>query len=154
MQAVVKLRGEANIRETVDDTLAMLNVHARNHCTLVPETPAYEGMLTKVNDYVAFGEPSAGVLATLLRRRAEPLAGDADVDDDWIDANTAYVDADALAEALLDEETTLRDAGLSPSLRLHPPRGGHDGVKRAVVEGGELGRHDTEAMDALLEAMR
>jgi large subunit ribosomal protein L30 len=123
-------------------------------------------MVTKVNDYVAFGEPSAGVLATLLRRRAEPLAGDADVDDDWIDANTAYVDddwidanpayvdADALAEALLDEETTLRDAGLSPSLRLHPPRGGHDGVKRAVVEGGELGRHDTEAMDALLEAMR
>ena len=58
------------------------------------------------------------------------------------------------AAALVDEETTLREEGLSPTLRLHPPRGGHDGVKHPTVEGGQLGKHSTEEIDRLLEAMR
>jgi large subunit ribosomal protein L30 len=125
-------------------------------------------MLTKVNDYVAFGEPSAETVALLIRRRAEPLAAvagapgdsdveadaDADVDDDWVAANTDYDDVDALAEALLAEETTLREANLAPALRLHPPRGGHRGIKHARREGGQLGPHSTEEIDELLEAMR
>ncbi|PSQ41122.1 50S ribosomal protein L30 [Halobacteriales archaeon SW_12_71_31] len=156
MRAVVQLRGEANIDQDVVDTLEMLNVHAVNHCTLVPETDAYEGMITKVNDYVAHGEPSADVLATLLRRRGERAEGEgeADVDDDWVAANTAYDGVEALATALLDEETTLQEAGLAPALRLHPPRGGHEGIKKPTVGGGQLGTHTTEEMDSLLEAMR
>ena len=154
MRAVVQLRGEANIDQDVVDTLEMLNVHAVNHCTLVPETDAYEGMITKVNDYVAHGEPSADVLATLLRRRGELAEGEADVDDDWVAANTAYDDVEALATALLGEETTLQEAGLAPALRLHPPRGGHEGIKKPTVGGGQLGTHTTEEMDSLLEAMR
>ena len=54
----------------------------------------------------------------------------------------------------LDEETTLSEQGLSPTLRLHPPRGGHDGIKHPTGEGGQLGRHDTDDIDDLLEAMR
>ncbi len=154
MQAIVQLRGEVNLRPDVKQTLGQLNLHRVNHCTLVPESDAYEGMLTEVNDVVAFGEPTADTLGLLLRRRAEPDEGSADIDDDWVAENTSYDDVDALAEALLAEETTLQAEGLSPVLRLHPPRGGHDGVKRAVAEGGELGRHDTEAIDDLLTAMR
>ena len=154
MEALVQIRGEVNISGDVQDTLSMLNLHAVNQCTLVPETDSYRGMITKVNDYVAHGEPSADVVATLIRRRAEPLEGSADVDDEWIAANTDYDGVDELAAALVDEETTLRDEGLSPSIRLHPPRGGHAGIKHPVKEGGELGRHDTDGIDELLEAMR
>ena len=154
MQAVVQLRGEVNVRQDVRDTLGMLNLHRVNHCTLVPDSDTGRGMLTKVNDVVAFGEPSAETLATLLRRRAEPAEGDDDVDDDWVAEHTDYDDVDALAEALLAEETTLRAVGLSPVLRLHPPRGGHRGIKHSRTEGGQLGRHDTEAIDELLYAMR
>jgi len=125
-----------------------------NHCTLVPETDAYRGMVTKVNDFVAFGEPSQETLETVLATRAEPLEGDADVDDEWVAEHTDYDDISGLAFALLSEETTLREQGLSPTLRLHPPRGGHDGVKHPVKEGGQLGKHDTEGIDELLEAMR
>src|SRR5699024_11460907 len=75
MQALVQLRGEVNMEGGVRDTLSMLNVHSTNHCALVPETDTYEGMITKVNDYVAFGEPSPGVLATLLQTRGEPAEG-------------------------------------------------------------------------------
>lgn len=154
MQALVQLRGEVNMSDKARDTLRMLNVHRVNHCALVPETDTYRGMVTKVNDYVAFGEPSPGVLATLISRRGEPAEGEGDIDDEWITENTDYEDVTALAEALLAEETTLREQGLAPMLRLHPPRGGHKGIKHPTKEGGELGRHDTEAIDDLLRSMR
>ena len=154
MQAVVQLRGEVNISEDVRDTLAMLNLGRVNHCTLLPETDVYRGMITKVHDYVAHGEPSADTIATLLARRGEPADGEGDIDDDWVAASTDYDGTDELAEALVAEETTLSEAGLAPVLRLHPPRGGHDGVKQPVVAGGQIGNHTTEEMDDLLTAMR
>jgi len=170
MRAVVQVRGEVNQSEAVQDTLDMLNLGRVNHATLVPETDAYRGMVDKVNDWVAHGEPSEDVVAMLLARRAQPGEGAAavdgaaaaaspnraggPVDDDWVDEHANYDDLDALAAALVDEETTLQEQGLSPTLRLHPPRGGHDGVKHPTEEGGQLGPHPTEAIDDLLEAMR
>ncbi|MFC7075902.1 50S ribosomal protein L30 [Haloarcula halophila] len=154
MHALVQIRGDVNMHTDIHDTLKMLNIHHVNHCTLVPETDTYNGMVTKVNDYVAYGEPSQETLELLLETRAEPEEGDADVDDEWVAENTDYDDIAGLAWALMSEETTLQEQGLSPTLRLHPPRGGHDGVKHPVKEGGELGKHDTEGIDELLEAMR
>jgi large subunit ribosomal protein L30 len=154
MQALVQLRGEVNMSRGASDTLSMLNVERVNHCALVPETDTYDGMVAKVNDFVAYGEPSPGVLATLLARRGEPIEGEGEITDQWVGEHTDYADIAALAEALLAEETTLREQGIAPVLRLHPPRGGHDGLKHPTKEGGELGRHDTEAIDGLLRSMR
>jgi len=154
MKAVVQIRGEVDMTGATQDTLEMLNLHRVNHCTLVPDTDAYRGMIAKVNDYTAYGEPSQDVLETVLETRAEPEEGDADIDDEWVADNTDYDGVSGLASALLDEETTLREQGLSPVLRLHPPRGGHDGIKKPTQGGGQLGKHDTEQIDSLLKAMR
>ncbi|GGL26220.1 50S ribosomal protein L30 [Halarchaeum grantii] len=154
MQAIVQLRGEVDMRETVEDTLSMLNLHRVNHATFVPETDTYSGMIAKVNDYVAYGEPSLETVKALVAKRAEPLEGDADVDDEWVEENTDYDDVDDLAHALYNEKTTLREEGLSPVLRLHPPRGGHQGIKQPQSQGGQLGKQTTEQVDELLERMR
>ena len=154
MNAIVQLRGEVNMQGDTRDTLKMLNLHRVNHCTFVPETETYRGMITKVHDHVAYGTPSQDVVETLLARRAEPAEGDADVDDEWVAAETEYDDVAALAAAVVEEETTLREQGLSPVLRLHPPRGGHDGIKHPVTDGGQLGNHTTEEIDELLRSMR
>jgi large subunit ribosomal protein L30 len=154
MKALVQLRGEVNINQDTRDTLDMLNLGRVNHATLVPEDPSYEGMIAKVNDYVAHGEPSQETVELLLEHRGEPAEGEADIDDEWVSEQTEYDDVSALAEALLAEETTLQAAGLSPTVRLHPPRGGHDGVKQPVSTGGQIGVHETEDLDTLLEAMR
>jgi large subunit ribosomal protein L30 len=154
MKALVQLRGEVNINGDIRDTLEMLNLGRVNHATLVPETPAYEGMIAKVNDYVARGTPSQETVELLLERRGEPASGDGSIDDEWVADNTDYADIAALADALRAEETTLQDAGLSPTLRLHPPRGGHDGVKNPTVTGGQIGVHDPDEIDSVLEAMR
>jgi len=154
MQAIVQLRGEVNIDGDIVDTLEMLNLHRVNHCALVPETDAYRGMITKVNDFVAHGEPSVEVVETLLETRGEPAEGTVDVDDEWVAENTDYDDVAGLAAALVDEETTLSDAGLAPVLRLHPPRGGHEGLKKPASDGGQIGKHTTEQIDDLLTSMR
>ncbi|HKL28852.1 MAG TPA: 50S ribosomal protein L30 [Natrialbaceae archaeon] len=154
MKAVVQLRGEVDMAGDIQDTLEMLNVHAVNHCTFVPETESYRGMVTKVNDYVAHGEPSEDVVELLLSRRAEPIEGDADVDEEWLAEHTDYEDFASLANAIVNEETTLREQGLSPTLRLHPPRSGHRGIKQPIATGGNLGKHETADIDDLLEAMR
>ncbi|MBC9987227.1 50S ribosomal protein L30 [Haloferax sp. AS1] len=154
MQAIVQLRGEVNIAQDVRDTLTMLNIHRVNHATFVPETDAYRGMISKVNDFVAHGEPSVDVVETLISTRAEPEEGDGDITDEWVSENTDYDDVAALAQAIVGEETTLREQGVSPVLRLHPPRGGHRGQKHVTKEGGQLGKHSTEQIDELLEDMR
>jgi len=154
MKALVQLRGEVNINGDILDTLEMLNLGRVNHATFVPEEPTYEGMITKVNDYVAHGTPSRETVELLIERRAEPAEGDGTIDDEWLWDNTAYESVESLAEALLAEETTLQAVGLSPTLRLHPPRGGHDGLKQPVTTGGQLGVHGADEIDSLLEAMR
>jgi large subunit ribosomal protein L30 len=154
MEALVQLRGEVNQSQKVRDTLSMLNLHRVNHCVLVPETDTYRGMITKVNDWVAHGEPSVETVELLIASRGEPAEGDATVDDEWVAEHTDYDDVAALAQAVVDEETTLREQGLSPTLRLHPPRGGHKGIKHPSKEGGALGKQSTEEMDDLLREMR
>jgi large subunit ribosomal protein L30 len=154
MEALVQVRGEVNQSQAVRDTLSMLNLHRVNHLTFVPETETYRGMVTKVNDWVAHGTPSEETVALLIAKRAEPATGDADIDDDWVAEHTDYDDIDALAAALVEEETTLKEQGLSPTLRLHPPRGGHDGIKHPTKEGGVLGKQTTEEIDDLLRKMR
>jgi large subunit ribosomal protein L30 len=153
MKALVQLRGEVNINGDIVDTLQMLNLGRVNHATLVPEEPSYEGMIAKVNDYVAHGEPSAETVELLLEKRGETEDG-VEVDDWWVESNTDYDSVSDLAEALVEEETTLQEVGLSPTLRLHPPRGGHKGIKQPVATGGQIGPQDATDIDTLLEAMR
>lgn len=152
MRAIIQLRGEVDMTAGQRDTLDMLNLGRVNHAALVPESDTYDGMVAKVNDFVAFGEPSVETLALVLEKRADVQNEDAAVDEAFIDEETEYDSFEALAEALIEEETTLREQGISPTLRLHPPRGGHDGIKHPDSTGGELGPH--EDIDPLLEAMR
>lgn len=144
----------------VRDTMSMLNLGRVNHCTLVPESDTYRGMVTKVNDWIAHGQPSEEVVALLLQTRGKPISTETEgdqansIDDEWVEQNTEYDSIDSLAGALVAEETTLREQGLSPTMRLHPPRGGHDGIKHPTKEGGQLGKHTTEEIDSLLTTMR
>lgn len=150
--AVVRLRGEADLPGEIEDTLDMLNLTRRNSCTVVPDEPSYRGMLEKVHDVVAYGEADAATVADLLRGRAETEENDP-VTDDLVADMTGYGDVDALAEAVADGETTLREAGLDPTIGLHPPRGGHSGIKATVQQGGVVGDHG-DGIDDLLGRMR
>jgi len=148
---IVRIRGDADTPGDVGDTFDMLNLSQTNAFTVVPDEDTYRGMVQKVNDYVAYGEPDVATVALLLEERGETLE-DGDVDEEFA-AEQGYDSVKDLAEAVVSGETTLRDAGVDPTLRLHPPRKGHDGIKHSYKQGGVLGNHG-DSIDELLRRMR
>ena len=153
MYAVVRLRGQVNVRHTIEDTMKMLRLHKVNHCVFVPEDPHYKGMVQKVKDYVAYGKIDAKTLAEVLENRGR-LEGDTRLTEEYIRENTDYDSIQAFAEAVVEGKASLKDVPkLKPVFRLHPPRKGHAGIKRTVQQGGELGNHN-ENINVLLHKMR
>jgi len=153
MYAIVRVRGQVNVRYTIEDTMKMLRLHKVNHCVLVPENPHFKGMVQKVKDYVAYGKVDAKTLAEILENRGR-LEGGSLLTEEYIRENTAYDSIQAFAEAVIEGKASLKDVPkLKPVFRLHPPRKGHAGIKRTVQQGGVLGNHD-EDINVLLHKMR
>lgn len=153
MYAVVRLRGQVNVRYTIEDTMKLLRLHKVNHCVILPEDPHYKGMVQKVKDYVAYGKVDAKALAELLENRGR-LEGGSRLTEEYVRENTAYPSVQAFAEAVIEGKASLKDIpGLKPVFRLHPPRKGHAGIKRTVQQGGVLGNHDAD-INMLLHKMR
>jgi large subunit ribosomal protein L30 len=152
MYAVIRLRGGINTRPEIKDTLKMLRLNRVNHCVVIPDTPEYKGMIQRAKDYIAWGKISPEYLALILRNRGE-LEGGLRLTDEYLARNTPYKTIEKLSEAVCEGKASLRDVPkLTPIFRLHPPRNGHRGTKKAVKEGGELGHHPS--LDALLNKMR
>ena len=153
MYAVVRLRGQVNVRYTIEDTMKMLRLHKVNHCVFVPEDPHYKGMVQKVKDYVAYGQVDASALAEILENRGR-LEGNTRLTEEYVRENTAYDSIKAFSEAVIEGKASLADIpNLKPVFRLHPPRKGHAGIKRTVQQGGVLGNHG-EDINVLLHKMR
>lgn len=153
MYAVIRLRGSVNLRPDIKGTLKVLRLHKVNHCILLDENPNNEGMIRKVKDYVAWGNISEDSLALILRTRGE-LIGGAPLTDEYVKENTKYSSIESLAKALCERKASLKDVPrLTPVFRLHPPRGGHKGIKKTFQQGGALGFYG-EDINILLKQMR
>lgn len=149
MFAVVQVRGVVNTRADIKDTLKMLRLHHINHCVMVPDTPAYMGMIRKVKDYVAYGEVDEKAVATVLSSRGR-LTGNLKLTDEYVREHSSYSGIEEFAAALCRGEATMQDIpGLKPVLRLHPPRKGFRTIKRTVQQGGALGNYGEEINDLL-----
>jgi len=150
--AVIFIRGTINSKMGVADTLAMLNLHKKQHCTVIPDTPTYRGMLQKVKDYVTWGEISPETLARLILERGR-LDGDIPITEAYIKENTKYTSVLSLAKALAKgEEKLTAIPGMKPVFRLPPPKQGFKSVKRPFNDKGDLGYRGKE-IDNLLEKM-
>lgn len=151
MYAVVRLRGSVKVRPEIGGTLKMLRLHSVNHCVILDETPNYTGMVRKAKDYIAWGVVDADTLANLLRLRGR-FAGGKRLTQEYMD-ECGLGSMEDFAKAVCNGDAKLSDIPkLKPLFRLHPPRKGHRGIKKTVVEGGELGFH--EDIGALLKKMR
>ncbi|WP_455645608.1 50S ribosomal protein L30 [Methanosphaera sp.] len=151
MYAVIRIRGRTGIKRNIADTLDMLNLTRISHAVVIPETPSYKGMLQKAKDYITWGEISEETYKKLLAERGR-LTGNKRVTDEFVKENTDYDSVEALAVALYNGETTLKEAGLKPLFRLNPPRKGYEGTRKSFKEGGSLGYRE-ENINELLEKM-
>lgn len=149
---VVRVRGSVNVRGEISDTLGMLRLHKVNHATLIPDTPSYRGMLQKVKDYVTWGEVEGEALGEALGVCGR-MTGDKVLKDEDVASNTKYKTINELGVAMAEGQATFADLpGLKPVLRLHPPRGGYEGIKRTFNRGGALG-YRKDAINTLVRRM-
>jgi large subunit ribosomal protein L30 len=138
MFAIVRLRGEVNVRPEIKATLAMLHIHRVNHCIVVKEDPHYRGMIQMVKDYVAWGKIDDDTLALLLEKRGR-LSANRRLTEQYLKENTSYSSFLELASAITSGATSLNELEIKPIFRLHPARKGLRTTKKTVPQGGDLG---------------
>ncbi len=152
MYAVVRVRGRTGVRKDIADTLKMLNLTRINHCVLVPDTPAYRGMLQKVKDYVTWGEIDEETLLKLIRLKG-CLYGDKPITDEYVKETMGFDDLETLVKAIMDGKVLYKDIpNVKPVFRLHPPLKGWEKTKRHFTEGGALG-YRGDRINALINRM-
>ena len=138
MFAIIRLRGEVNLRPGIKSTLEMLRMHRVNHCVVVKEDEHFRGMIQKVKDYVAWGKIDDQTLTLLLERRGR-LSANRRLTEDFLKENTPYRSFGELATAVNSGQTSLKDLGIKPIFRLHPARKGLKTIKKTAQQGGDLG---------------
>ncbi len=153
MLAVIRVRGRTGIRKEISDTLDMLHLTRVNHCVLIPETPAYKGMLQKVKDYVTWGEINKDTLEKLIRTRGR-LYGDKPITDKYVKTTLGFESIDSLADAMINGKVLYKDIpNVKPVFRLHPPINGWEKTKRHFKEGGALGYRGDKINDLILRML-
>ena len=138
---VIRVRSDRGVKPKIRDTMSMLNLTRVNHAVLIPDTPAYVGMLHKAKDYITWGEVDADTIATLISERGR-LVGDKPVTDASVKTGSDCSTIKAVSKAIASGEAGTGDIdGMKPVFRLHPPRGptGGGGIKRSFTGGGALG---------------
>ncbi len=148
----IRLRGEVKMDRTVKDALEMLKLTRINYCSLLDDGATYSGMLYKVKDFITWGEVDAEDVALLLKNRGE-LVGGEKISDSYMSERTEFKSIEDFANKFVNFKADLSGVPrLRPFFRLHPPRGGHGGIKRSAAEGGALGRRTN--MKELIRKMR
>jgi large subunit ribosomal protein L30 len=148
----VRVKGKIGIRRDIKETMEGLRLTRANHCIIVNKESSTEGMLSKVKDYVTWGEISQETLVKLLKAKGK-LSGDRPLTDQWIKENLEYEDIEHFARALIEEKVKYSNvSSIKPVIRLHPPIKGWGHTKRSFKEGGALG-YRGEKINELIERM-
>lgn len=138
--AVIRIRGLPDIRPDITLTLDMLHLQRKFRATVVPDSPAYRGMLRKVKDYATYGELDKKTLQMLFSKKGELRSG-GKLTDRWLTENTQFKNTEELVKSIFEGNARFHAlAWLKPYFRLRPPKKGFKkATKRPWSDGGELG---------------
>lgn len=135
MLAVVRIRGQVNVRREVKDTLEKLKLSRKNSCILIPENEVYAGMIIKVKDWVAYGPVKTETAKKLIMKRGK-ISGER-INDSLL--KEKKIDVDKLVKEVDSGKTRIRDSGITPTFRLGPARGGFKSILKHYPR-GSLGK--------------
>ncbi len=133
----VRIRGQVGVRPGIKKALDLSGLRRKHTAVVFQETSSNLGMLRKAKDFITFGIGDKETLAALIEKRGR-LEGDKRIDKAAL-KGMKLKDFAELADKIFSG-AKLRDYGVKPFFRLHPPKGGFKGsIKRAVTNKGELG---------------
>ncbi len=149
---VVRIKGSVGASEEERSTLKLLNLPRSNYATIVKNASSYLGMLRKVQHYITWGEPTLKTIKRLLMKKGE-LNGGKKLNEEQVKA-LGFNSIDELAEKIFFGEVTLsqlKEKGLKPYFRLHPPRKGFKhSIKRPFKDKGEYGYRGREINELVI----
>ncbi|MEM0158601.1 MAG: 50S ribosomal protein L30 [Thermoplasmataceae archaeon] len=152
MLAVIRVRGSTGIRPQAQRTAELLRLHRINHLVLIEDNPVYRSMLQRVKDYVTWGEIDQDTLQLLLKHRAR-LKGRKPLQEENLKEIAGYATFATLSKALMSGKVQYKDIkGIVPVLRMHPPRGGYEYIRKSYQQGGTTG-YRGEGINALIRKM-
>ena len=151
--AVIRLKGEANVRPSVRETFKLLRLYKKQTCILIPNTPEYIGMLAVVKDFVTWGEVDEETVKQLLVRRGR-VARKKPLTEVYV-KEQIKIDIASFVKEYMAFKKELKDIpGLKLFFGLAPPRQGLEqkGVKADFSMGGSLGYRKNH-INALVQRM-
>ena len=136
MYAVIRLRGSIDMEDDIKDTLAMLRLHRKMHCVVLPETVDLKGMLQKVKDWITWGEIDEKVLRYLIEKRGRREGN----------KKLSKEDAEKIINAIMEKQKV---SEIKPVFRLTPPSKGFRKSIKQHYPKGELGYRGKEINELL-----
>jgi large subunit ribosomal protein L30 len=151
----IRLDGTPTVRHPEELTLDTLRMKTRYSAVLLRDNPSVKGMLQRIKDHITWAEAKKEDIELLLSSRASTAEG-LGLAPEFVKKNSGLAGVSELVAALYSGKMTLaklREMGIAPYFRLHPPRGGfRRSSKRPITDSGELGFRK-EGLHSLLTRM-
>jgi len=150
MFAVIRIRGRIGVRRRIEDTFKMLRLNAVNNCIVLPEIPAFKGMIQKIKDFVTYGAIDFDTFLKMLKKRGR-LEGNERLTEEIV-KKMGFDSIEKMARDVFEEKIKMKNIPkLNPVFRLTPPSKGFKSIKKHFPK-GDLG-HRGEKINELLERM-
>ena len=111
MICIIRIRGRVKVKKDVEETFNRLRIGKKYSCVVINPNKEQEGMIKKIEDFIAFGNISRETFEKLIEKRGQKTD------------KKKKLDTKKLIEGL-EKGKKYSDLGLKPFFRLHPPRGG------------------------------
>ncbi|MEM0155526.1 MAG: 50S ribosomal protein L30 [Thermoplasmataceae archaeon] len=144
MLAVIRIRGETGIRPDAQKTTELLRLHKINHLVVIEDNDVNRGMISRVENYVTWGEIDSETLIEVLREKAL-FKGRKKIPEDGLKDVTGYASYKKLADDLLKGKIRYSDVkDIVPVIRLNPPYRGYEAIRKHYRKGGSAGYRGKE----------
>lgn len=151
----IRLDGAPTVKHPEELTLNSLRMKSRYSTVLLRDGPSVRGMLQRIKDHVTWAEARKEDIELLLSNRARTPSG-LGLTSKLVKEKSDLSGVSELLSGLYSGKVTfakLREMGIEPCFRLHPPRGGFpNSSKRPFNDSGELGFRK-EGLHGLLKKM-
>lgn len=121
MIAIIRIRGLVGVNRDIGETLFRMRLRRKFSCVVLPESKEIEGMLRKVDNFVAYGKIDEKTLQELVEKRGQGSKKD--------------------SRKVIEEIEKGKIESIKPFFRLHPPRGGLRSSKEHYPK-GVLGKNE------------
>jgi len=139
LMVVIRISGMVKVKKDVAETLDRLRLRRKYACVLINSSDVNAmGMLKKVKHFVAYGSVDEKMLGDLVEARGALIEKD------------GKIDSKKIASELVSGKK-LKDLGLKPFFRLHPPR---KGIKSKLqFPKGVLGDNGSKINDLIVRML-